>query len=56
MKIIVLIPDLACVPGTPVALQALLHGISQAKYWSGLPFHSPGDPHNPGTEPKSPAL
>ena len=25
-------------------------------YWSGLPFPSPGDPPNPGTEPGSPAL
>ena len=26
------------------------------KYWSGLPFPSPGDLSNPGIEPKSPAL
>ena len=26
------------------------------KYWSGLPFPSPGDLPNPGIEPKSPAL
>ena len=26
------------------------------QYWSGLPFPSPGDLPNPGTEPGSPAL
>ena len=29
---------------------------SRQEYWSGLPFPSPGDPPNPGTEPRSPAL
>ena len=33
-----------------------VHGISQAKYWSGLPFPSPVDLPNPGIEPTSPAL
>ena len=33
-----------------------VHGISQAEYWSGLPFPSPGDLPNPGIEPGSPAL
>ena len=27
-----------------------VHGISQAEYWSRLPFPSPGDLSNPGTE------
>ena len=27
------------------------HGISRQEYWSGLPFPSPGDLPNPGTEP-----
>ena len=31
-------------------------GILQSEYWSGLPFPSPGDLPNPGTEPRSPAL
>ena len=31
-------------------------GFSRQKYWSGLPFPSPGDLPNPGTEPESPAL
>ena len=33
-----------------------VHGILQATYWSGLPFPSPGDLPDPGTEPGSPAL
>ena len=32
------------------------YGIFQAKYWSGLPFPSPGDLPHPGIEPRSPAL
>ena len=31
-------------------------GFSRQEYWSGLPFTSPGDLHNPGIELKSPAL
>ena len=31
-------------------------GFSRQEYWSGLPFPSPGDPPNPGIEPRSPAL
>ena len=30
-------------------------GFSRQEYWSGLPFSSPGDLPNPGTEPVSPA-
>ena len=30
--------------------------ISRREYWSGLPFPSPGDLPDPGTEPGSPAL
>ena len=33
-----------------------VHGIFQAKYWSVLPFPSPGDLPNPGIKPASPAL
>ena len=40
-----------------VARQALLSmGFPRQEYWSGLPFHPPGDVPDPGTEPKSPAL
>ena len=31
-------------------------GLSRQEYWSGLPFPSPGDLPNWGTEPGSPAL
>ena len=31
-------------------------GFSRQEYWSGLPFPSVGDLHNPGIEPRSPAL
>ena len=30
-----------------------VHGISQARIWSGLPFPSPGDLPNPGIKPMS---
>ena len=30
-----------------------VHGILQARNWSGLPCPTPGDPSNPGTEPTS---
>ena len=33
-----------------------VHGILQARYWSGLPFPSPGDLPDPGIDPWSPAL
>ena len=31
-------------------------GFSRREYWSGLPFPSPGDLSDPGTEPTSPEL
>ena len=33
-----------------------VHGILQAKYWSGLPCAPPGDLPNPGIKPRSPTL
>ena len=40
-----------------VACQAPLSmGFSRQKYWSGLPFPSPGNLPNPGIKPRSPAL
>ena len=40
-----------------VALQApLSRGFTRQKYWSGLPFPSPGDVPNPGVELRSLAL
>ena len=35
---------------------SFVYGILQAKYWSGLPFLSPGNLSDPGIEPGSPAL
>ena len=29
---------------------------SRQEYWSGLPFHSPGERSDPGIKPRSPAL
>ena len=31
-------------------------GFSRQEYWSGLPFHSPGDLSDTGVEPGSPVL
>ena len=48
-----------CLFATPrtVACQAPLSmGSSRQEYWYGLPFPSPGDLPNPGTEPTSTAL
>ena len=40
-----------------IALQTPLSmGFPKQKYWSGLPFSSPGDLPGPGIEPTSPAL
>ena len=35
---------------------SLSMGFPRQKYWSGLPFPSPGDLSHPGIEPGSPAL
>ena len=48
-------PTLAT-PWTVAHQAPLSMGFSRQEYWSGLPFPSPGDLHNPGIEPKSPAL
>ena len=34
----------------------LFMGVSRQEYWSGLPFPSPGDLHDPGIKFGSPAL
>jgi len=31
-------------------------GFSRQEYWSGLPFHSPGELTDPGIKARSPAL
>ena len=38
-------------PGTIQSME-----FSRPEYWSGWPFPSPGHLHNPGIEPRSPAL
>ena len=43
-------------PRTTVHEAPLPMGFPRHKYWSGLPYSSPGDLPNPGTEPTSPAL
>ena len=43
-------------PWTVVHLAPLSMGFSRKEYWSGLPFPSPGDLPNPGTELRCPAL
>ena len=40
-----------CSPTSPPSME-----FSRQEYWSGLPFPSPGDLPDPGTEPGSPAL
>ena len=39
-----------CSPQAPLSME-----FSKQEYWSGLPFHSPGDLPNSGIEPKFPA-
>ena len=43
-------------PWTVTHKAPLSMGFSRQEYWSWLPFPSPGDLPNPGTEPSSPAL
>ena len=54
-----LIPKLSpthATPWTVACLAPLSMGFSRQDWWSGLPFPSPGDLPNPGTEPESPVL
>ena len=43
-------------PWTVTCQAPLSMGCPRQEYWSGLPFPSPGDLSNSGTEPVSPAL
>ena len=43
-------------PGTVAHQTPLSMGFPREKYWSGLPFPSPGNHPNPAKEPTSPAL
>ena len=40
-----------CSPPVPLSM-----GFTRQEYWSGLPFPSPGDIPDPGTEPEFPEL
>ena len=46
--------QLFATPWTGTCQAPLLMGFSRQKYWSGLPFPSPGDLPHPGIEPMSP--
>ena len=48
--------QLFATPWTVAHQASLSMEFSRREYWSGLPFFSPGDVHNPGIEPGSPAL
>ena len=48
-------PTLAT-PWTVACQAPLFMGFSRQKYWSVLPFPSPGDLPDPGIKPRSPAL
>ena len=43
-------------PWAVVRQASLSMEFSRQEYWNGLPFSSPGDCHNPGSEPGSPEL
>ena len=48
--------DSFATPRTVACQASLSKGFSQQEYWSGLPFHSPGDVPDLSVEPGSPAL
>ena len=48
--------QLFATPWTVAYEASLSMGFSRQEYWSGLPFHSPGDLPDPGIEPGSPTL
>ena len=48
--------DSSATPQTIAYQAALSMGFSRQKYWSGLPFPSPGDLLNSGIKPASPEL
>ena len=47
---------LSATPRTVAYQASLSMGFSRQKYWSGLPFPSPGNLLDPGIEPRSSAL
>ena len=48
---LILVIPLAVARQAPLSME-----FSRQEYWSGLPFPSPGDLPNTGTEPMSPTL
>ena len=48
--------DSFATPWTIARQAPLSMKFSWEEYWSGLPFPSPGDLPDPGTEPRSPVL
>ena len=50
------VSDSFVTPWTVAHQAPLLMGFSRQEYWSRLPFPSPGDLPNPGTEPATPTL
>ena len=50
------VPDSSATPWTVARQAPLPTEFSKHKYWSVLPFPSPGDLPNPGIKPRSPAL
>ena len=48
--------QLFAAPWTVVCQVPLSMGFSRQEYWNGLPFPSPGDLPDSGTEPRSPTL
>ena len=48
--------QLFAIPWTVACQAPLSMEFSRQKYWTGLPFPSPGDLPDPGIEPRSPVL
>ena len=48
--------DSFATPWTTAHQAPLSMGFPRQEYWNDLPFPSPGDMHNTGTEPAPPAL
>ena len=55
-KIVCVCPSVVSHPMECTQPGFTVHGIPRQEYWSELPFPSLGYLHNPGIEPKSPAL
>ena len=45
-----------CVPMDCSLAGSSVHEFSRQQYWNGLPFPTPGNLHDPGIRPVSPAL